>query len=137
MVRVTCPGWYGMELPRKSSFLLSNCYHDHCKNVPYPFSQQQLSGKHIPSSKSFNLLVLYHSALVQHISPNYNCENGVKQIRLLQKICHNIFILSITSKGPSMRVKMHQIFLKFLPLFALCLLSGCDLTCLCDWTCLS
>ena len=36
--------------------LSSRCY-DHCKNVFYPFSYQQLSGKHTPSSKSCNLLV--------------------------------------------------------------------------------
>ena len=36
--------------------LSSRCY-DHCKNVFYPFSYQQLSGKHSPSSKSCNLLV--------------------------------------------------------------------------------
>ena len=31
--------------------------------------------------------------IMQSISPNYNWENGVKQIRLLKKICHKSCIL--------------------------------------------
>ena len=37
-VRVTCPGWFNMELPSEASFPLSNRYYDHCKNIFYPFS---------------------------------------------------------------------------------------------------
>ena len=51
------PWIISMELPSDASFPLSNRYFDHCKSVFYPFSQQQLSGKDIPSSKSCNLLV--------------------------------------------------------------------------------
>ena len=50
-VRVTCPGLFNMELPIDAFFPLSNRCCDHCKNVFYSFSQQQLSGKHIPSFK--------------------------------------------------------------------------------------
>ena len=46
-----------MELPNEAYFPLSNRYYNHCKNVFYPFPEQQLSGKHIPSSKSCNLLL--------------------------------------------------------------------------------
>ena len=57
-VRVTSLGRFNMELPNEAFFLVNNRCYDHCKNVFYPFSlQQQFSGKHIPSSKSSNILV--------------------------------------------------------------------------------
>ena len=56
-VKVTCPGWFNMELPNEASFALNNHCYDHCKNIFYPFSKQQLLGKDIPSSKSWKLLV--------------------------------------------------------------------------------
>ena len=45
----------------------NNRYYDHCKNVFYPFSQQQFSGKHIPSSKSCNLLV---QTIIEKMEPS-------------------------------------------------------------------
>ena len=56
-VRVPCPRWFNMELPNEEFYPLRNRCYDHCKNVFYPFSEQQLSGKHISSSKSCNLSV--------------------------------------------------------------------------------
>ena len=67
---------------------------------------------------------------MQPISPNYNEENGVKQIandywrKFVTKLC----LVSIAKdKDLSIRIKMDQIFFLFLPLFALYLLSGSDL----------
>ena len=37
-VRVTCHGWFSIELPNKASFLISSLSYDHCKNVFYSFS---------------------------------------------------------------------------------------------------
>ena len=54
-VRVTCPGRFNMELLNEAFFSFSNGCYNHCKNFFYPFPNQ--SGKHIPSSKSCNLLV--------------------------------------------------------------------------------
>ena len=73
-VRETWPAWFYMQFPNEASFPLSNRCYDYCKNVFYPFSLQQLSGKHIPSSKS-----------CKPITPNYNWENGVKQIKITEE----------------------------------------------------
>ena len=73
-LRVASPEWFNMELPNEAFFLLSNRCYDYCKNVFYPFSLQQFSGKHIPSSKS-----------CKPITPNYNWENGVKQIKITEE----------------------------------------------------
>ena len=37
-VRVTCRGWFNMEVPNEASLPLSNHCYDHCNNVFYPFS---------------------------------------------------------------------------------------------------
>ena len=84
----------------------------------YPFLSQQLSEKHIPLSKSCNLLVL-----------NYNWENSVKQIKIIywKKFVTTFYLVPIAKdKDPSIRVKMHQTYFYFLLLFAL-FLSECDL----------
>ena len=52
-----CPGWFDMELPSEEFLPFSKHCHDYGKNVFYTFSQQHLSGKHIPSLKSCSLLV--------------------------------------------------------------------------------
>ena len=49
--------------------------------MSYTFSWQQLSGKHIPSRKSCNLLVLVQT-IIEKMDSN-------KQ-RLLKKICHKV-----------------------------------------------
>ena len=71
-VRVTCPGWFNIELPNEASFTLSNRYYDHCK-----------------------MLLIFLAAVLretysfiktmQPISPNYNWENGVKQIKITEE----------------------------------------------------
>ena len=67
---------FHMELPNEAPFPLSKRYYDHCKNVFYSFSEQQLSGKHIPSSKSCNLLV---QTVIEKMESSRE--------RLLKKIC--------------------------------------------------
>ena len=37
-IRVTCPGWFNMDLPNEAFFPLSNRCYDHFKSVFYPFS---------------------------------------------------------------------------------------------------
>ena len=78
-VRVTCSGWFNMELPNEDFFPISNRCYDHCKILLYPFLLQQLSGKHIPSSKSCNLLV-------QTITEKKESNRW----RLLKKNCHKV-----------------------------------------------
>ena len=43
----------------------------------------------------------------QPISPNYNWENGVKQIKITEEL---YFVSIAKDKDPSIRVKMHQTF---------------------------
>ena len=66
---------------------------------------------------------------MQSISPNYSWENGVKQIRLLKKTCHKSCILCqlLRTKTLASGSKCIKHFFLFLPLFALYLLSRCDL----------
>ena len=68
-----------MELPNEASFPLSKRYYNHCKNVFYPFLQQQLSGKHTLSSKPCNFLV---QTIIEKMDSN--------RYRLLTKICHKV-----------------------------------------------
>ena len=57
---------------------------------------------------------------MQAISPNYNLENGVKQIEITEENCQKLYLVSIAKgKDPSIRVKMHQTFFLVLQLFAL------------------
>ena len=70
--------------------------------------------------------------MMQPISPNYNWENGVKQTKVIEeKLSQSCILCQLFSiakdKDPSIRIKMGQTFFLFLPLFALYLLSGCDL----------
>ena len=67
---------------------------------------------------------------MQSISPNYNRKwsqtDKITEENLSQ--FEKLYLVSIAkNKDPSIRVKMHQTFFLFLPLFALYLLSGCDL----------
>ena len=73
-VRVTWTGWFNTGFFIEVFFPLSNRCYDHCKNVFFPFSYKQLSGKHIPSSKSCNLLV---QTIIK--------KNGVKQIKTTEE----------------------------------------------------
>ena len=104
-----------MELPSETAFPLSNRYYDHCKNVFYIFSMQQLSGKHIPSLKSCSLLVL---TITEQMESNNT-----------EEIWHKSCILSqlLRTKTLASASKCIKHFFLFLPLFALYVLSGCDL----------
>ena len=67
---------------------------------------------------------------MQSISPNYNRKwsqtDKITEENLSQ--FEKLYLVSIAkNKYPSIRVKMHQTFFLFLPLFAFYLLSGCDL----------
>ena len=85
-----------MELPSEASFPLSKRYYDHCKNIFYPFSKQQLSGKHIPSSKSWNLLVLT-------IIEKMESTDKITEENLSQKL----YLVSVAkNKDSSIRVKV-------------------------------
>ena len=66
---------------------------------------------------------------MQSISPNYNWENGVKQIRLMKKIRHKSCILCqlLRTKTLASGPKCIKHFFLFSPLFAWYMLSGCDL----------
>ena len=45
-----------------------------------------------------------------------------------ENLSQKLYLVSIAkNKDPNIRVKMHQTFFLFLPLFVLYLLSGCDL----------
>ena len=72
--------------------------------------------------------------IMQPISPNYNWENWVKQIKITEENLSQSFILCqlLRTKTLASGSKCIKHFLLFLPLFALYLLSGCDLfmTCL-------
>ena len=83
---MACPEWFNIKVPNEEFFLLSNRCYDHCKNVFYPFLKHQLSVKHIPSSKSCNLLF---RTMTEKMEP--------ERSKLLKEICHvqktsNIFI---------------------------------------------
>ena len=119
---MTCLGWFSMELPSEASFPLSNRYYDHCKKC---------------------LLSIFIAAVVreiysfikimQSISPNYNWENGVKQIRLLKNICHKSCILcqllrTKTLASGSKCIKHFFYFYHYLPY--ICWVDVIYLTCL-------
>ena len=117
-VRVTCPWWCRIELANEAFFPLSNRYYDHCKSIFYEIF---IAG-----------VVTETSCLIktkQSISPNYNWENGVKQIRSPKKIGHKSCILCqlLRTKTLTLGSKCIKHFPLFLPPFALYLLSGCDL----------
>ena len=67
--------------------------------------------------------------IIQPISPNYNCENGVKQIKITEenfsKSC--IFCQLLRTKTLASGSKCIKHFFLFIPLLALYPLSGCDL----------
>ena len=73
-VRVTYPGWFNMELPHKAFFPLSNRCYDHCKNIFLPIFIAVV----VRETYSF-------IKTIQPISPNYNWENGVKQIKITEE----------------------------------------------------
>ena len=66
---------------------------------------------------------------MQPISPNYNWENGVKQIKITEENLSQNYILCqlLRTKTLALGSKCIKHFILFLPLFALYLLSGCEL----------
>ena len=66
---------------------------------------------------------------MEHISPNYNLENEVKQIKITEENLSESCILCqlLRTKTLASESKCMNHFFKFLPLLALYLLSGCDL----------
>ena len=67
--------------------------------------------------------------MMQSIIPNYNWENGFKQIKITQENLSQSWILCqlLRSKTLGSGSKCIKHFSLFLPLFALYLRSGCDL----------
>ena len=62
--------------------------------------------------------------IMQPIGPNYNGENGIKQIKITEE---NLSLVSNKAKTLQAGSKCIKHFLNSLPLFALYLLSTCDL----------
>ena len=58
---------------------------------------------------------------MQLISPNYNGENGVKQIQITEENLSQ-FVSIAKDKDPSIRVKIHQTF--FFIFTTICLISA-------------
>ena len=73
-VKVTCAGWFIMELPNKASFPFSGRYYDHCKKCFLPIFIAAVFRETYSFIK-----------IMQPISPNYNWENGVKQIKITEE----------------------------------------------------
>ena len=69
-------------------------------------------------------------------SPNYNLVNQVKPTKITEENLSQSCILRqlLRTKTLALMIKMHQTVFLFLPLFALYLLSGCDLL---NMSCLS
>ena len=67
--------------------------------------------------------------IMQPISPNYDRENGIKQIKITEKYLSQSYILCqlLRTKALASGSKSIKYIFLFLPLFALYLLSGCDL----------
>ena len=110
----TCLRWFNMELPKEASFPLINRCYDHWKPF-YPF---------------FTIFIVavaretyFFIKVIQPITPNYNWENGVKQIKITEENLSQSCIL-YQLLGTKTLASMHQTFFLFLKIFALYILSG-------------
>ena len=116
--KVTYPRWCIMELPNEASFPLSKRYYDHCKWLLTIFIAAVVR-------ETYSFIKIR-----QFISPNYNWENGVKQIQItennLSQPC--IFCKILKTKTLASETKCIKLFSLFLPLFCLYLLTGCNLS---------
>ena len=67
--------------------------------------------------------------IMQPLSSNYNWENGVKQIKITEEYLSQSCILCqlLRTKTLASGLKCIKHFFLFLPLFALYMISGCDL----------
>ena len=124
-VGVTWPGWFNMELRNEAFFFLL---------VTIAMITVKMSFTHFHSS-SFREIYFFIK-IMKPISPNYNWENGVKQIKIIDENLSQSYILCqlLRKKTLASRPKCIKQFFLFLPLFALYLLSGCDLL---NMSCLS
>ena len=73
-VRVTCPGWFHMELPNEAFFPLSNYCYDHSRKCLLPIFIAAVV------RETYSFIKIVHS-----ISLNYNWEDGVKQIKIIEE----------------------------------------------------
>ena len=116
-VKVTCPGWFNKELPNEACFLLATVAMITLKILPI-FTAAVVR-------KTYSFI-----KIMQAVSSNYNWENGVKQIKIseenLLKSCILLYQLLRTKTLVSGSKWIKHCF-QFLPLFAIYLLSECDL----------
>ena len=110
-LRVTCCGWSIMELPNEASFLLPTVT---MITVKMCFTRVHSSS---------------YQEIMQPIKPNYNWENEVKQIKISEGNLSQSCILCqlLSTKTLASRSKCIKHILVFSLLFALYLLSKCDL----------
>ena len=98
-------GWFDMELPNEEFFPLSNRCYDHCKNVFLPIFIAAVVRE-----------TYFFIKIMQPISPNYNWENGVKQIKIteenLSQSCILCQLLRTKTLGSGC-IKVHQTFFYF------------------------
>ena len=113
-VRMKCPGWFNTELPNEEFFLLETVVMITVKMSFTHFYSGSYQGTH-----SF-------IKIMQPISPNYNWENGVKQIKITEENLSQSCILCqlLRTKTLASGSKCMKHFFLFLPLFALYLLRG-------------
>ena len=114
-VRVTCPRWFNIELSKEVFLLLETV----------AMITVKMSFTHFHSSKETYSFI----KIMQPISPNYHWENEVKQIKITGENLSQSCILCklLRTKTLASGSKYIKHFFSFLPLFALYLLSGCDL----------
>ena len=112
-VRVTCSGWFNMELPNEAFFLLAIVAMITVKMSFTHFRNSSCQGNKI----------------MQPIIPNYNWEIGVKKIKITEEnLSRNCILCQLLgAKTLASGSKCVKHFFLFLPLVALYLLSGCDL----------
>ena len=107
-VRMTCPGWFNMELHNEAFYLLATVAMITVKVSPI-FVAASVRETH------------FFIKIMQPISPNYNWEKGVKQIKIteenLSKSC--ILYQLLRKKTLVSGSKCIKHFFKFLPLFYL------------------
>ena len=110
-VRMTCPGWFNMKFHNEAFYLLATVAMITVKVLPI-FVAASVRETH------------FFIKIMQPISPNYNWEKGVKQIKIteenLSKSC--ILYQLLRKKTLVSGSKCIKYFFKFLPLF--CLISS-------------
>ena len=115
-IKVTCPGWFNMELPNEAYFLLATVAMITLKILPI--------FKAAVVKKTYSFI-----KIMQPVSSNYTWENGVKQIKITEENLSQSFMLCQLLKTNTLASGSKYIkhFCLFLSLFALYLLIRCDL----------